>query len=250
MAAFSFVSQPAEVKLGQRFFQSAAAVSGLHQEARAFQAFYRAAHGHGIAVYKTVGIQKPHLPPGFAHGPGDCVRGRIIVVCDNDIDQEEPTPVQPRFYQAEKALREQMGRNDGVREGIQNDGIVAGLGPAQKIRAIPRVATHGLRHMEIAPRDFERHRIDIHQTHLNPCARQHGGQGAAGTADHQNVAGPLLQNQAEQGMNIFGQADAKAVGDTLVILSLPIGDSARAVVLGENDFRSLAGQAWLASAAI
>ena len=64
------------------------------------------------------------------------------------------------------------------------------------------------------------------------------------------MAGPLLQHQTEQRMNIFGQADAKTVGNALVILSLPIGDSARAFVLGENDFRSLAGQAWLASAAI
>ena len=66
------------------------------------------------------------------------------------------------------------------------------------------------------------------------------------------MARPLLQQQAEQGMDIFGQTDAKTVGDALMILSLPIGNTARAVVLGQNDFGGtipLTGQAWLASAA-
>lgn len=227
-------------------------MGGLHLEAGAFQAPHRAAHGHGIAVHKTVGIQKPHLPPGFAHGSGDRVGGRIVIVPDHDIDQEEPAPVQPRFHQPEKTARKQMRRNDGFREGIQNDGIVARLGSAQKIRPIPHMAIHAIRHMEIVPRDLERHRIDVHQAHQDPGTRQHGGQGAAGTADHQDMAGPPLQDQAEQGVDIFGQADAKTVGDALVILGLPIGNTARAVVLGQNDFGGtapLTGQARLASAA-
>jgi hypothetical protein len=57
------------------------------------------------------------------------------------------------------------------------------------------------------------------------------------------MARPLLEQQAEQGMNIFGQAHAKAVGDALVILRLPIGNPARAVVLRQDDFGALGGQA-------
>lgn len=66
------------------------------------------------------------------------------------------------------------------------------------------------------------------------------------------MARPLLQQEAEQSMDIFGQADAEAVGDALVILSLPVGNPAGAVVLGQNNFGGttpLAGQAWLASTA-
>jgi hypothetical protein len=107
--------------------------------------------------------------------------------------------------------------------------------------------------VEIAPRDLERQRIDIHQSDPDSSPGEHGGQGAARAPDHQDMARPLLLNQTEQGMDIFRQADAKAVGDALVILGLPIGNSARAVVLGQNDFGGtalLAGQARLASAAI
>jgi hypothetical protein len=204
----------------------------FHQEAGAFQAFHRTTHGHGIAVHKAVGIQKARLPPSLAHGPNNIVGGWIIIIHDDDIDQEKSAPIQPRFYQPEKTICEQVGRYNGIREGIQNDGVVACLGPAQKIRPIPHMAIHAVRHMEIAPCDFERQGVDVHQAHLDPCTRQHGGQGAAGTADHQDMAGPLLDDQTEQGMDIFRQADTKTVGDALVILGLPIGNTARAVVLG------------------
>ncbi len=66
------------------------------------------------------------------------------------------------------------------------------------------------------------------------------------------MAGPPLQHQTEQGVDIFRQADAKPVRDALVILGLPIGNAARAVVLGQNDFGGtvpLTSQAWLAAAA-
>ena len=64
------------------------------------------------------------------------------------------------------------------------------------------------------------------------------------------MAGLLLQQKAEQGMDIFRQADAVAVGDALVVARLPIGDAARPVVFNQDDFRrSFARQAWLASAA-
>lgn len=222
-------------------------MGGLHQEARRLQPPYRAAHGHGIAVFKAVGIQKPHLPPGFAHGPGNPIGGRIVIVHDHDIDQEKPAPVQPRFHQPEKTICEQMRRNDGLGEGIQNDGVITGPGPAQKSRPVLHMAIHCPRHVEIASRDLEGQRVDVRQGHPDAYAGQHGGQGTARTSDHQDVTRALLQHQAEQGMDILGQADAKTIGDALVILRLPIGNPARAVVLGQNDFGG--GQAWLASAA-
>ena len=64
------------------------------------------------------------------------------------------------------------------------------------------------------------------------------------------MARPLLHQKPEQGMDIFRQADALAVGDALVIARLPIGDGARAVVFDQDDVRrGFADQAWLASAA-
>jgi hypothetical protein len=64
------------------------------------------------------------------------------------------------------------------------------------------------------------------------------------------MAGPFLNQKAEQRMNIFRQADAIAVGDALMVACLPIGDAARPVVFDQDDFRrGLSDQAWLASAA-
>jgi len=64
------------------------------------------------------------------------------------------------------------------------------------------------------------------------------------------MAGLLLQQKAEQGMDIFRQADAVTVGDALVVARLPIGNAARPIVFDQNDFRRcFADQAWLASAA-
>lgn len=87
--------QRAKGKLGQGVRQGRAAMRRIHQQAWAFQGPHRATHGHGIAVHKTIRIEKPHLPPSFAHTPGDPVRRRILIVLDDDIDQEKPAPVQP-----------------------------------------------------------------------------------------------------------------------------------------------------------
>lgn len=221
----------------------------LHQEAGALQAFHRTSHGQGIAIYKAVGIQKPRLPPDFAHSPNNIVGYRIIIIADHDIDQEKPAPVQPRFHQLEKTLRQQMGRNDRIRESIQDNGVITILGAAQEVRAIPRMAIHGLRHVEIAPGNLEGQRVNVHQCHLHTCTGQHGGQSAAGTTDHQDMARLLLQHQAEKGMDILRQTDASPVRDALMIPRLPIGNAACAVVLGQNDFGELSGQARLASGA-
>jgi hypothetical protein len=106
--------------------------------------------------------------------------------------------------------------------------------------------------VEIAPCDLEGQGIDIHQSHLDADPGEHGGQGSAGAADHQDVTGMFLQHQPEQGMDIFGEADTMAVSDALMVLCLPIGNSARAIVLGQYDFGGtlpLTGQARLASTA-
>ena len=145
-----------------------------------------------------------------------------------------------------------MGRNDGIRESIQDNSVIMIPGAAQEIRTVPYMAIYGWRHVEIAPRDLERHGIDVHKAYLDSLAGEHGGQGAARTAYHQHMPRTLLQHQAEQGVDIFRQTDAKSVGDALVILRLPIGNTARAVVLGKDDFGGtvpLTSQARLASAA-
>jgi hypothetical protein len=64
------------------------------------------------------------------------------------------------------------------------------------------------------------------------------------------MAGMFLKHQTEQRMDIFGQADAVAVGDALMVARLPIGDATRPVVFNQDDFRRrFADQVWLASAA-
>ena len=64
---------------------------------------------------------------------------------------------------------------------------------------------------------------------------QHGGQTAAATADDQHAAGLFLREQPEQGVNIGRQAYAEPVGKTVMVMSLPIGQTAAAIVLDNRD---------------
>jgi len=102
--------------------------------------------------------------------------------------------------------------------------------PAQERLAIGDVAFDIGRHMEIGGGNLETAPIDVGHRHRDADPSQHGRQGTAAAADHQDMAALSLPQKSVHRVDIVGGTDAIAVGDAVVDVFLPKRSATGSVV--------------------